>query len=153
MTFEDDLLGKLAELEHEIQDLKYELALYRQRIAKLEAMDHGCSSNSIDSRLKEILYEQALDRQRIAKLESYLHTKNNGHRRDFDFLAVELRGEVLRRGKQGMDYKDVRAFSRFKCNKEAYRLMNLTAQLFHEEVRLSSPLSTKQKKKIIPLGL
>jgi len=152
MTFEDDLSGKLAELEREIKDLKYELAIDRQRIAKLEAsglQDFG----QLKTSLQKILYEQALDRQRISKLEQYLVTKNDGHRRDFRYLAVELKNEVLRRGKQGMDYKDVVSYFRFKDHREAYRLMELTTQLFHEDVRLSQPRLHKQRKKVIPFSL
>lgn len=142
MPFEDELLARFTELEREIRDLKFELTLDKQRIAKFQAI-----LDELSKSYRSLAYDLAVDRQRIAKLESYLATKNNGHRRDFHFLAVELKNEVLRRGKKGMDYKDVLSFFRFRHKSEAYRLMKLTVTLFHEEVRLVN--SQKQKLRIV----
>jgi hypothetical protein len=129
----DRVIAKINELQTTISELK-EAIMYNKKSIADEA------------------YEHAQTRQKVAKLETYLSTKNNGHRRDFDLLAVDLKNEVLKRGRKGLDYNEVQLIFRFKSAHEAYRLMDVTSKAFHEEVRLHNPKSKKQRRKIVSRG-
>ena len=95
-------------------------------------------------------YQLALTRQRITKLESYLTTKTESSRRDFTLLAVDLKKEVLKRGRRGLNYNDTMMMFRFKSPQEAYRLMGITSKLFSDEIRLHKAKTKKQSNKLIP---
>jgi len=98
-------------------------------------------------------YQLALTRQRITKLESYLVAKTENPRRDFTLLAVDLKKEVLKRGKRGLNYNDVTMMFRFKSPQEAYRLMDITSKLFSDEVRMHKAKTKKQSNKLIPFDV
>ena len=98
-------------------------------------------------------YQLALTRQRITKLESYLATKTESPRRDFTLLAVDLKKEVLKRGRRGLNYNDTMMIFRFKSPQEAYRLMDITSKLFSDEIRLHKAKTKKQSNKLIPFDM
>lgn len=102
---------------------------------------------------KNSAYQLALTKQRITKLESYLTTKSESPRRDFALLAVELKKEVLKRGRRGLNYNDTMMMFRFKSPQEAYRLMDVTSKLFSDEIRLHKAKTKKQSNKLIPFNI
>ena len=79
--------------------------------------------------------ERAYDRKRIALLEKYKDGKTNNNRRDWNVLRWELKEQVLKE-RFGMNYKDIRFFSDFKSDPEAYRLMRSTVKQYPLEVKL-----------------
>ena len=132
------LIEKISELEMQVLELKKENQVLHDKLEYLK------------NTLSDEAYQHAVTRQRVAKLETYLTTKNNGQRRDFDLLAVDLRNEVLRRGRKGLNYREVQLMFRFKSPQEAYRLMELTVKTFYNEVRLIKPKTKKQSRRIVP---
>lgn len=115
-------------------DIKDELARLKQKISELE---------------EGVNFERALDRRRISDLELYLSNKDDkSGRRDFDFLAIKLVKEVLRRP-YGMSYSDVMNYFRFKSHIEAYRLMEKTAMNFPRELELRTKAGSRKKLYIV----
>jgi len=92
----------------------------------------------------------AQTRQTVSKLEMYLTLKSENKRRDFGLLAVDLKKEVIHRGRRGMNYSDIMSFFRFKSPQEAYRLMDVTRKTFSDEIRLYKAKTKKQSNKLVP---
>lgn len=107
----------------------------------------------LDKENKYAALQIATTQQRVTKLESYLTTKSESSRRDFNLLAVDLKKEVLQRGKRGLNYNDIMFLFRFKSHQEAYRLMDITSKLFSDEIRIHKAETKKQSNKLIPFDL
>ena len=82
----------------------------------------------------DVRYQQALDRQRIAALELALDAVNTG-RRNHKVFASKLLKELQKR-KIAMDYRDIRNFFRFNADKEAYRLLHLTNEMYPGDTKI-----------------
>lgn len=106
----------------------------------------------LDKENKYAAIQIATTQQRVVTLESYLTTKSESSRRDFDLLAVDLKKEVLRRGKRGLNYNDIMLLFRFKSHQEAYRLMDIASKLFYNEIRIRKAKTKKQSNKLVPLN-
>ena len=100
----------------------------------------------LESEILELGNNQGKLRREIAELREYIQTKDNG-RMDFDYLAVMLKKELLKRGR-GMDYKSVSDFFHFSPQ-EAYRLMEKTIKNFPFDVEIKIIKNSNKKKKII----
>lgn len=154
--FEDDEAGQL-----------YEKTFKREKTEKTELTYTPKTTPKLEKKIEEMqiqiaelqkenkngAYQLALTRQRITNLESYLTTKTASIRRDFTLLAVELKKEVLKRGRRGLNYNDTMMMFRFKSPQEAYRLMDVTSKLFNDEIRLHKGKTKKQSNKLVPFDL
>ncbi len=141
----EKIIETISSMQTEIRELRKENHFLHNELSRISE-----TTAYLKKSLAEEAHQHGQTRQKIAKLEAYLTTKNNGRRRDFDLLAVDLKKEVLRRGRKGMGYSDIMFFCRFKSPQEAYRLMDHTTTMFGDEVRLHKSNSHKQCKKLVP---
>ena len=156
--FEDDKAGqtyekifkreKIEKTEYKITPKPTDFKKFERKIKEMQIQ-----ITEMQKENKNGAYELALTRQRITKLESYLTTKSESQRRDFTLLAVELKKEVLKRGRRGLNYNDTMMIFRFKSPQEAYRLMDITSKLFNDEIRLHKAKTKKQSNKLVPFNL
>lgn len=138
-----------------IEKTEYKITPKLNNLKKLELKieEMQMQITELQKENKDDAYQLALTRQRITKLESYLTTKSENSRRDFTLLAVELKKEVLKRGRRGLNYNDTMMIFRFKSPQEAYRLMDIASKLFSDEIRLHKAKTKKQSNKLVPFNL
>lgn len=121
---EEEDRATIANLIQQVNDLQYELAITKQRIAKLEG------------------------------LTNYRLRSEGAGRRDFTQLAYELvhaiGGRISARKNHklaGMTYKEVQLWARFKHPTEAYRLMDEAVRNFPDRVTI---VMVGKQKKLVP---
>jgi hypothetical protein len=122
------LLTRYEKLDKHIKVLKAELADQKTKLSDFEN-------------------ERGKDRQKISTLRLALQAKE-GSQRDFDLLTVDLLKAVSKQ-ERGMDYKEVRAFFKFKSDTEAYRIMDRTVKKFPLDVKIKEVKYAKRTKKYI----
>ena len=91
--------------------------------------------NALQEQIGELAYLRSLDAQWIKEQKDLNSAKGDNNRRDWDRLRMQLKDQVLKE-RYGMNYKDVKHFSRFKSDPEAYRLMRSTVKQYPSEVKL-----------------
>lgn len=90
----------------------------------------------------------AWNADKLRAFDDYIDLKTKG-RRDYDNLSIELKDEIVRRRRKGMDYRDVVILFRFKTNEEAYRVMERAIKNFPEDVKMREIKNSNKRKKIL----